>query len=321
VNGELFDCVDVNLALVADRWHGAGTHLRLGHRLSFRPGAGPHGLPSVEPEVDGQITEACAALGLSPQGTGLRYVLADAFGLPWCPYFAQKHLTHSFLVEDDGSVTDAYHNDTPWGPARLVTGHHGTVPAGARTWWLSPAPLGPVPDPVVEIDAEEVSRYVKAYATHPDRVAALDRLTLETWLLARQRRLHAAYRGLDVDDHLSRWDSVVEHTYLAYRRVARGRAESPDLFARLEEALRADAVVFADLRSAVRATVASVLGTEVVDDDLTGIPGFGSLRVVEIVELLEERFDVEFDAADLVPERLHRLDDLCGLVSRALAAR
>ncbi|MCP2243428.1 acyl carrier protein [Lentzea aerocolonigenes] len=327
MNGELFDCIEVNLAFAADRFHGEGTHLRLGHRLSFRPVLGSDGLPTVEPEVDGQIAAACTTLGLSPRGTDLRYVLADAFDLPWCPYFTRKHITHSFLLEPDGSVTDAYHNDTPWGQARLVTGRPANERPGddllsdARVLWLSPAELGPAPEPVVDVDAEEVSRYVKAYATHPDRVAALDRLTLETWLLARQRRLHAAHRCVDADDHLRRWASVVEHTYLAYRRVARGRAEPPELFARLEEALLTDAAVFDDVRQAVRATVASVLRVDVVTDELTAIPGFGSLRMVEIVELLEERFAVEFDAAQLVPERLHRLDDLCGLVSRALAAR
>jgi acyl carrier protein len=321
MNGALFDCVEVNLAMLADRWHGAGTHLRLGHRLSFRPSAGPDGLPTVEPSVDEQIPSACAALGISPQGTDIRYVLADAFDLPWCPYAGQKHLAHSFLVEPDGSVTDAYHNDTPWGPARLVRGRQAEVPAEARTWWLSPAPLGPAPTPVADIKAQEVSRYVTAYATHADRGAALERLTLETWLLARQRHLHAAYRGMDVADHLGRWDSIVEHAYLAYRRVTRGRAEPPGLFARVEQGLRADAEVFDDVRPAVRATVASVLGVDVVDDELTEVPGFGSLRVVEIMELLEERFAVEFDAAELVPERLHHVDDLCGLVSRALAVR
>jgi acyl carrier protein len=329
IPAHLFDCVEVNLAVLADRWHGRGTHLRLGRRLGFRPIAGPEGLPTVEPDVDTQVAEACAALGLlvSPQETdGVRYVLADAYLLPWCPYFGQKHITHSFLVESDGDgvvVTDAYHNDTPWGRARPLQ-HRcqaAELPGEAKSVWLSPGILPAAPEPVVDVDPDEVRRYVEAYAAHPHRVAALDRLTLETWLLARRRRLHAACRA---DERISeQWDSVVEHAYLAYRRVARGRAEPPDLLPRLREVLLADAVD-PSLRPAVRTAVATVLGVDevVVDQgELTGIATFSSLRMVEIVELLEDKFAVEFDAALLVPERLHRLDDLCGLVSRALARR
>jgi hypothetical protein len=42
--------------------------------------------------------------------------------------------------------------------------------------------------------------------------------------------------------------------------------------------------------------------------------------MVEIVERLEHEFSVEFAPGDLVPERLHRIDDLCGLVQRTLGA-
>jgi acyl carrier protein len=50
---------------------------------------------------------------------------------------------------------------------------------------------------------------------------------------------------------------------------------------------------------------------------LTEIPGFNSFQVVEIVEALEERLGVEFAAEDLLPENLHRIDDLCRLAQAA----
>ncbi|EFL23209.1 conserved hypothetical protein [Streptomyces himastatinicus ATCC 53653] len=136
-------------------------------------------------------------------------------------------------------------------------------------------------------------------------------------------------------------DGVVEHAYLTFRRVARGRAEPPELLARAAEVLRADATALTgggpaaepgggaatgdgELRPTVRAVVASVLALDehlVPDTELTGLAEFSSLRMVEIVEGLEAAFDVEFGPDDLVPEKLHRIDDLCGLVHRALADR
>ncbi|MGI5200391.1 hypothetical protein ACQEU6_02090 [Spirillospora sp. CA-108201] len=38
------------------------------------------------------------------------------------------------------------------------------------------------------------------------------------------------------------------------------------------------------------------------------------MRMLEIVEALERRFGVEFAPTALLPERLHRMNDLCALI-------
>ncbi|MFJ9721559.1 acyl carrier protein [Streptomyces sp. NPDC101209] len=369
VRAELLDCLQANLAVLADRHHGRDTHLRLGGTLRFAPAPhGPGGLPTVEPTVEEQLTAATERLGLAvtdlatgrpaaPSDTSAQplYVVTDAFHLPWVPYHEHKHVEHSFLLEPDAdgvTVTDAYHNDTPWGrarPLRLTYRRHeadallAALPETTVAVRLSPRTPGPVPAPAhIPADEAVIDAYVRAYADHEDRVLALERFTLETWLLARARKLHAAYvAGLAggtqdeaVRAHLARWDGVVEHAYLAYRRAARGRAEPAGLFERAGEAIRADAAVFGArparaLEDEVRSVVAQVLhvgedvlavGTEGFDGDLSRLAEFGSLRMVEIVERLEQRFAVEFAPEDLVPENLHRVDDLCALIRRSPAA-
>ncbi|MFF9203838.1 acyl carrier protein [Streptomyces sp. NPDC014986] len=369
VRAALLDCLQANLAVLADRHHGPDTHLRLGAVLRFAPAPhGPGGLPTVEPTVEDQLAAAGELLGLAvreratgrpdaaPDGPAEpSYVVADAFHLPWVPYHGHKHVEHSFLLEpgaDGVTVTDAYHNDTTWGPARPLHLSYrrdqldallAALPEDTVTVRLAARPPGPAPAPVhTPADEAVVDAYLRAYADHEDRVLALERFTLETWLLARARHLHAAYaahlaggaQDEAVRAHLARWDGVVEHTYLAYRRVARGRAEPAGLFERAGEALRGDAAVFGGqrpqaLEDEVRAVVAEVLhvsadtlvvGTGDFDGDLSRLAEFGSMRMVEVVERLEQRFAVEFAPEDLVPENLHRVDDLCALIRRSPSA-
>ncbi|MFG2942373.1 acyl carrier protein [Streptomyces sp. NPDC048282] len=350
------DCLQANLALLADRHHGTGTHTRLGAVLRCAPrpltGGPLAGLLTVEPTLDQQLTDATAVLGLDvtdrrppapgevpDTADGPLYVVADAYHLPWVPYHGTKHVEHSFLVDDDGGdtllISDAYHNDTQWGRARPLQLPHArddfaallkTLPDGAETVRFTPRPLGAPPEPgYVPGPPPE---YLRGYAEHPDRRAALEAFTLETWLLARARRLHAAHleeqRGAalpePVREHLQRWDGLVEHAYLAFRRVDRGRAEPPGLFERAAEVLAGDSVAFG-AGAAVREVVASVLQIaekDLGEGDLTFHPEFNSIRMVEVVEILEERFAVEFDPADLVPENLQSVAGLCALLNRAL---
>ncbi|WFE41151.1 phosphopantetheine-binding protein [Micromonospora sp. WMMD998] len=49
---------------------------------------------------------------------------------------------------------------------------------------------------------------------------------------------------------------------------------------------------------------------------LTDLPTFNSFRIVEIVERVEERLEVEVDPADLTPDNLTRLDTLTALFER-----
>jgi acyl carrier protein len=358
VHAQLLDCLQANLAVLADRHHGSGTHLALGAALRFRPTAGTGALPTVEPSLAGHLTDAGRFLGLLVTAQwqhvtparladlssqhGELYVVADAHDLPWTPYHGQLHLEHSFLVDSGPAgamITDAYQNLTPWGSAvpgrwevdwaKLPTADHVVALASTAT----------VPAATPVIDMADPAHYLDAYARHADRVAALRRLTLETWLLARSRRLHAGFRARsgtpptgEVEEHLHGWDLLAEQSYLAARRVERGRREPAGLLARLGQALAADREVFAgagepspgQVRDTVAGIVAAVLGTKIervlAEPELTLLPGFDSMRVVEVVARLEERLGVEFDPDDLLPENLHHLDGLCRLAAGSTGA-
>jgi len=381
VDCRLFDCLQVNLALLADRWHGPGAHLNLGAVLGFRPAEGPHGFPTVVRSTRRQLAEIAPRLGLAVLGrqtadggellpTPGRYVVADAFHLPWVPYFGQRHMEHSFLLEPgpDGAgvtVVDGYHNETRWGIARPVgrvldrAALAAAVPGPASAVTFGPGAYVPADEPVHDLaEAEEMAGYVAAYAEHLDRPAALQALTLETWLLARSRALHVRFlqtRGLLAPDsaaetaalaHVRAWESLAEATYLSSRRVERARPENRRLYELLADQLQGDRTLFGALGATVPAssaatagpmagttapdvlrehvaiTVATVLrvdpGTLLGGCVLADVPGFSSFRVVEIVERLERGLALEFAPADLVPENLHHIDGICRIVQRAL---
>ncbi|MGP2436204.1 hypothetical protein [Streptomyces sp. JW3] len=271
VRADLFDCVQVNLAVLADRYHGPDTHLLLGSVLRFRPEPGPLGLPTVEPAYLAQVDEACRWLGLAEAGRwtgtppgelsrlaarhGRLYAVGDSHGMPWLPYYGRRHMEHSFLVEPAGGralVTDAYDNQTQWGAARPGQWEldWDELPAATLTLCLEPAASGPEA-PAPRADLAPPEPYVDAYAAHADRPAALDRLTVETWLLARSRRLHAvclAHGGAAssprVADHVRQWEQVAGQAYVTLRRVQRGRPEPPGLLPGIRATLEADRDVF-----------------------------------------------------------------------------
>ncbi|MGW3953929.1 acyl carrier protein [Streptomyces sp. NPDC004752] len=359
----LFDCVQVNLAAVAERWHGPGTGLRLGALLRFAPSSGPDGLPTVEsgPSVQFELAERALGLVVRPSrhvriedltpGEGC-FVLADAYHLPWVPYHGRQHIEHSFvLVAGDAetfTVEDHYDNETPWGSARPGTWRLSRdllphLPDCTLAVELSPGTLPKDPGPRLETAAAALT-YAHAYAEHPDRAAALRQLTLETWLLARSRALHAAYRARHgraeprVADHVDAWRALAEHTFLASRRIARGRPEPAGLTDRLARLLRADTEVFggpsagpepaapvtghgleAD-RRAVAATVADVLGTDpsvlLSGTRLPDVPAFSSFRLAELIDRLEDELGIEFDGDDLTPENFEDVDAVCRIAQR-----
>ncbi|MGI5439236.1 acyl carrier protein [Streptomyces shenzhenensis] len=354
----LFDCVQVNLAAVAERWHGPGTGSRLGALLRFAPSPGPDGLPTVEssPPVQFELAERALGLVVRPArhvriedltpGEGC-FVLADAHHLPWVPYHGRQHIEHSFLLvardTETFTVEDHYDNETPWGSARPGTWRLSRdllpgLPDCTLAVQLSPGTLPKDPGPRLE-RAADPQTYARAYAEHPDRAAALRQLTLETWLLARSRGLHAAYlarRGRAeprVADQVAAWRALAEQAFLASRRVARGRPEPGGLTDRLARLLRADTDVFggpsagpepaaaptghgaeAD-RRAVAATVAGVLGTDpsalLSGTRLPDVPGFSSFRLAELIDRLEDELGIEFDGDDLTPENFQDVDAVC----------
>ncbi|MFE1770687.1 acyl carrier protein [Streptomyces sp. NPDC059008] len=367
VRAEVLDCVQSNLAVLADHFHGAGTHLRLGSKLSSRWWPGADGLPTVDPPVEEQLAEAKRSLGLTVGApttvTGarldrlalapgeLRYALADAHAMPWLPYFGQQHMEHSFLLlapaDADGpwTVVDAYDNDTQWGAAK------------PGTWTVTRAELAALgridlhdvtaePDPPAHpeprIDHAPMADYLAALDQAADRERACHRLTGDTWLLARSRRLHALFAaaGRPLDEataqHLADWDKLVTQAYMTYRRVVRGRPEPAGTVTRLAELLEADRRIFptpaattpeaGGLRDRVALVVGAVLDADQTllrtgDVDLAALPGFTSFRMVEIIDRLEAQLDIELDADDLVPENLRSMDGLCRIVRGATGAR
>lgn len=268
VRAELLDCVQSTLAVLADRFHGPGSHLALGAELRFAPARGEHGFPTVEPEPDHQLSSAVPALGLTVLADRLRprvgdlrglteehgalYVLADSYWMPWLPYHLRAHMEHSFLLEPDGAravVTDAYQNQTQWGPAspgRWELSWDG-LPEPSRVLALAPADGGR-PEPVRRIEIGPCDDYLAAYAGHPERLAALNRLAVETWLLTRSRKLHAAFAVTAsvpaVEAHLRRWDQIATRAFVALRRVQLGKPEPEGLLAELGAALASDSEIF-----------------------------------------------------------------------------
>lgn len=163
VGAEQLDCMQVNLALLAERHHGVQRSLALGAVLRFEPREGDGGLPTIEPLQQDYLNAAERWLGLRVvecrdvgsasellalcDKHGCLYVVADAFHLHWVPYFGHKHMEHSFLLEvrdEDVLISDGYHNDTQWGPARPGTWSLSAeqlaeaLPEGARAFALAP---------------------------------------------------------------------------------------------------------------------------------------------------------------------------------------
>ncbi|CAM3540965.1 acyl carrier protein [Kibdelosporangium persicum] len=359
VHADLMDCVQTNLAVLADHHYGPDAHLNLGAQLNFHWRHRPGDLPTVEPTLAEQIATAEDVLGLvardratvtGPElfewssGRDLVYVVADAYELPWAPYHGHQHMEHSFLLAPDCTVVDAYANETPWGtatPGKWKLSPEQLCLPKAEVFHFEPTFTG-LPRLTPSINDVAVDGYLAAYERNPNRTRAVERLTLETWLLTRSRKLHAKFRRLngrpadDLAGHLRAWDSLSEQTYLAYRRVLRGRDEPPWLVSRLGEMLAADRVVFAEpstgqdvhsgpligeaLRRAVAAIAGAVLGVteaKLLNGlEFTALPRFSSFRLVEILERLEDELGVELDPADLVPENLHRVDDLCRIAKQ-----
>ncbi|MDG4795552.1 phosphopantetheine-binding protein [Micromonospora sp. WMMD1082] len=74
------------------------------------------------------------------------------------------------------------------------------------------------------------------------------------------------------------------------------------------------------VRTAVTEVTAEVLGVDPAilhaTPTLTDLPTFNSFRIVEVVERVEERLDVEVDPAELTPDNLTRMDNLTALFER-----
>ncbi|MFD5205047.1 hypothetical protein ACFWM7_33990 [Streptomyces sp. NPDC058375] len=289
VEATALDCMQANLAVLADHSHGGGTHRRLGAPLRF-PFARPDDtyLPTVERALGRHVADAHALAGVRLHGideprtierafqlldaaagdrTGALYVVADAYTLPWCPYSGHQHMPHSFLLVPGqgakGVVVDAYHNDTPYGPARprdwtldrdeLIQVLSGQPIRVGEVEAVPAVPPGPVD--VLRRNASHLTEaqprmreFVQAYRDHADPLAAAEALMLESWLLARSRLLHGRWLSDAAPARLSEpfarhaeaWTQFAGHCYLAVRRLRRGREAPADLYDVLSSLLDED---------------------------------------------------------------------------------
>ncbi|CAM5323081.1 hypothetical protein STENM223S_10463 [Streptomyces tendae] len=378
------DCMQVNAAVLADAAHGPETHLALGARLRFAPRLpGPGRLPTVEPAPIEQIRSMQQPLGLAletgPEVTdgeellrllpedGHLYAVADAHRMPWLPYHNHQHMDHSVLLRSVAGGTrveavDAYDNETPYGRAEPVVCVLERAEAAALFDGspILPVTARPAPPPALDVrrtleenarDAAEllhddtVTRYAAAFRDHPDQIEACTALLLETWLLNRSRRLHAAWTARHLPgsplaaataEQADAWDALAGQCYLAVRRVQRGRPAPPQISTKLTELLSADARLAAEaahpgtgenmplqpaqVRETVVDTVADILRTHretvAAADELSRLDGFASFQMVETVERLEDTYGVQFAPGDLEPAVLRRVDGLVDLVLR-----
>lgn len=335
VHADALDCVQANLAVLADRHGGAGAHLELGALLRFDTEPGPGGLPVVASSVPYRLEQARDRLGLrvaerwddvhpgSVDGT--KYVIADAFDLPWTPYFGRQHNEHTFLMSTEDTVVDAYHDETPWGPQR--PGVWRVSPADlpqATVLLLEAGPAAPQTD-VLVANARAMARApIDSYlAAH----TGSDQLVLDVWLLGRSRLLHAlwlerhGHNAAEMRTHAKDWLAFASHCFVAWRRARDGVLPTAVL-EDLGVLLRTDVALASrlagtpdrhDVRAVVLAAIGEVLGideaTALGAPTLRDLPGYNSFRLVDVVQRIEKRLGVE--APTLSSAALRDVDSLC----------
>ena len=349
VRADALDCVQANLAVVADRHGGAGTHLALGAPLRFDTEPGPDGAPRVAASVPYRLAAAAELLGLRVARrwdgvggdrlralvaeTGPLYVLADAYHLAWTPYAGRRHTEHTFILSTPDTVVDAYHDETPWGSCRpgvwrVSPADLAAVPPTATALLLVTEPVAGTPD-VLTANARamadavpDIDAYLQA-----DRADGAD-VVLDIWLLGRARLLHGAWLARhdrpspEVEAHAQAWLTLAARSFVAWRRSRTGAlpAVVRDDLGRL---LHEDVAIAGRLaaRHAVRAAVVAAIqdvlpAGETVAGALRDLPGYNSFRLVEIIEKAEQRLGVTLDEEDLTPQALRDVDSLCAAFTR-----
>ena len=215
--------------------------------------------------------------------------VGDAYHLPWVPYRGHQHLDHSFVVEGlvagenclRAQVVDAYDNATEWGRATPVATEvdlSDLAAAVERGSWAvlvsvgAPAPFDPAQqlaqNAAAILAADGAGSYREVIETHRAMdLRSLDSLALTTWLVARNRGLHARWlrdqsgwlTGAGLADLADRfeaevvacWRRAAESAYIGLRRVRAGRSAPPVALAALETAAAAEPCLAASLARAL----------------------------------------------------------------------
>jgi hypothetical protein len=235
------------------------------------------GLTPLWQSVDGDVAAAVDGWREALCGGRAVVVVGDAYHLPWLPYAGHEHMAHGFVVEGIDSadgirepvvhVVDPYDNATAYGRAvpqtcKISVGDLATALV-AGSWAVLVDVGEPTPVDVghqVAANAAEIvaaardgafTRLVDGHRGLDAR--AVEHLSLQTWLLSRNRSLHqlwltdvrSSLRPLGLDDLPARFDADVvaawrratEMAYVASRRVHAGRAAPPSVLAAVEQAL------------------------------------------------------------------------------------
>ncbi|MFJ9824221.1 acyl carrier protein [Streptomyces sp. NPDC101160] len=276
VRADALDCLQANLAVLADHAHGGGAHLALGAPVGFETTpAGPEQRLAEAEELLGLRVTARRDKADGPlvrellRDHAVLYVVGNAYTMPWVPYAGHDHMEHSFLLTADdadteaGTVTviDAYHNDTPWGSARpgvwrLPAADLDAVLATGCTALSLDATPPPALDATAVLAANaaamsaagpRVDAYVTAMGEALGDPDALDALVLDVWVLGRARTLHAAWLGTvpgvsadAAEEQAQAWRRYAAHTYVAARRARRGGAVPASVIDQLDRLLRTD---------------------------------------------------------------------------------
>jgi hypothetical protein len=226
----------------------------------------------------GSVEDAAAQWRGKLSGGAPVLVVGDAYFLPWLPYHGRAHMDHGFVVEGLGEgpnpvthVVDPYDNVTEWGHAVPVTTSlplQDLAPAltGGRWATLSRTGSSMPYDPRQQVvrnaaailaahDSESYERFIRWHDSADQ--GRLENLTLQTWLLARNRQLHALWLR-DVADDLAAcglaglseqfasevaaaWRRTMEMSYIALRRSRAGRRVPGGLVMSLRAAAKAEA--------------------------------------------------------------------------------
>ncbi|MFD6107553.1 hypothetical protein ACFWFQ_33380, partial [Nocardia salmonicida] len=162
----------------------------------------------------------------------LPYVaIGDAFEMAWTPYHGRKHIEHGFLVLGVDLAFDAYRTITEFGEAvpTVIADHDLRAVSVQRRMNLL---IGDVATdftagPVAYQDHDAASRYGRLL---DEQMLSLEHLALDTWLVARARRVNARYRtaydgrlGEELAASVEAWTRSSELVYMALRRSRRGR--------------------------------------------------------------------------------------------------
>ncbi|PZG02543.1 acyl carrier protein [Micromonospora deserti] len=280
LRADLLDCLQVNLAALADRAYRPGAHLAFGAALRFDPAPGPAGPPTVVAGPDQRLAEADELLGLrvdqrwdDVSGARLRelvtrraplYVVADAFTMGWLPYAGNQHMEHSFLLVEGGQtclVVDGYHNSTQWGDVRPGAWRLSAAEFDAAVPRASAMTITAVGAPsldravVLRTNAAVLSRatnrieeYLSAVRDRAGEPEVASQLVLDVWLLGRSRALHAAWLAAQPErigaaetaGQAESWLALAAQSYVTMRRVRRNGAFPAAVLDQLAELLRGD---------------------------------------------------------------------------------